>query len=175
MILQGKSGFGNHRWKDGQFWCLFMLIILVCSLYISSLCMLGHIHNMQSKLRKLHRDLAKEVKKKAWYYHLHVFTVTVLTILYVLKTLSSKLLVRIYGLTFRVKAAVQSPKTTHTCSMIFWYIYFFNKLKLLTRIMLHNISTALEKKQYVCEICLHCCIWALFLYPYFIIYTKCVI
>ena len=79
---------------------------------------------MQSKLRKLHRDLAKEVKKKAWYYHLHVFTVTVLTILYVLKTLSSKLLVRIYGLTFRVKAAVQSPKTTHICNMIFWYIFF---------------------------------------------------
>lgn len=29
------------------------------------LCTLGHIHNMQSKLRKLQGDLAKQVKKKA--------------------------------------------------------------------------------------------------------------
>ena len=49
---------------------------------------------------------------------------------------------------------------------------FFNKLKLLTRIMLHNISMTLEKKQYICEICLPCCMWAMFLHPYFIIYTK---
>ena len=48
-----------------------------------------------------------------------MFSVTVLTILYVLETLSSVLLVRIYRLTFRVKAAVQSPKTTHICNMIF--------------------------------------------------------